>query len=146
MLAGFLGLVILTVILFPATPLGRSLHRGFVEWPLELAARMERKHVILLAIILFAGPSMAVLGADLALVYAVDLSIYADAVVATTIAASAARMKSLWWRSKDKAARLATFIRKPRQRAARSRARTSRARNSPGNDDDPAAVWVACAA
>lgn len=145
MLAGFLGLVIFIVRLFPDIPLSHSLHRFVVEWPLELASRMERRHVILLAIVLFAGPSVAVLGADMALVYAVDLSLYADAVVATTIAASAARMKSLWWRFTGSAARLSAAIRKPGQRAGRSRARTSRARK-PCNDDDPAPLPVPLAA
>ncbi|MFN3388882.1 MAG: hypothetical protein ACK40O_08100 [Allosphingosinicella sp.] len=107
MLAGLLGLALLAMTLFPETPLARTLHLYLVELPLRMAGRVERSHIILLVFLLVAGQGLVLIGsAELALAYAVDLSLYADAVLATTLAAAAARVRTVWWTCRSTAARI----------------------------------------
>lgn len=146
MLAGILGLVILFIKLFPKTPFGRLLHYGFVELPLSLAYRLERKHIILIVVILCAGQSLALLGsAELAMAYAVDMSIYADAVLATTIASAVTRLKGPWWAFKDGLVRLVGGLSRPRLRSRSTKSAILRS-NKTSNDNDPDGAWLAYAA
>lgn len=134
MFAGLLALAMLIMKAFPETPTARALMLYLVELPLRMAGQIERKHIILLAIILFAGQSLALIGsAELALAYAVDLSIYYDAVIATSLAAASARLKSAWLFVKTRFIRLTgplTRARRPR------RPKTGDSRRRAANDDE----------
>ena len=141
----FTGLVVLTLAImkaFPSTPLARLLHHWLVEWPIEVAARMERRHLILIGIILLCGPSLAALGsAELGMLYAVDLSLYAEAALMTSLSAVAVSLKR-WWAT---VLGIAGGFRRgrPRQRSHRVRV-TRRGVSSASNDDEPA--WASRAA
>lgn len=146
MLAGFLALVILVIRLFPSTALARSLHLWFVELPLEIARRVERKHLILLVILLCAGQTLALAGgAELAMAYAVDTSLYLDAMLATYAAAAAARLKSAACAFKAAVARVAARVPKSRPRSHKARPAPKRVSEA-DNDDDPISLPLACAA
>lgn len=146
MLAGILALVILVVKLFPDTPLARSLHLGFVELPLRLAHRIERKHLILLVILLCSGQMLAVMGsAELALAYAADMSLYYDAMLTSALAAAATMAKSAWSACTVAIGRFVRGVSSARPRSRRKRAEISRCA-TPANDDDPVRFRLAQAA
>ena len=145
MLAGFLALVLAIIRLFPETALAKSLHRWFVEIPLEFAQRIERKHIILIAILLCSGQTLALAGgAELAIAYAADMSLYLDAMLATYAAAAMARFRSAAGVLKSAVARAVRMVRpRPRERKPK---RTAPRPPKPGNDDDPLWAWTAQAA
>lgn len=145
MLTGFLGLVVLTIKLWPATPLGQCLHRAFVELPLELADRVERRHLILVGLLMFGGQLVMLLGPQLAVVYALELSIYGEAVIATTLATAVIRVRFVWHKLKGikKFAGRALSAGRVRPRSRRTKAGTPPRKNSANdaNDDDHAWAW-----
>lgn len=146
MLTGLLALVILVIKLFPDTALARSLHRWLVEWPVEMAGRIERKHIILVVILLCAGQTLAIAGsAELALAYAMDMSLYLDTMLAAFIAAAAARLKAAAAAFRQAVLSVAARIRRPRPRTRRRRPSIPRPRK-PSNDDHPVEMPILQAA
>jgi hypothetical protein len=144
-LAGLLALLIALMKLFPETPLARTLHDAFVARPLALAGRLERKHIILVVILLCCGQTLALAGsAELAIAYAVDMSIYADAMIAGTLATATLRLRSLASACKARLGRLVMSSR-PRPRSRRPKSAT-RSLPAPSNDGEPAGAWTALAA
>jgi len=138
MLAGLLAVVVLIVRLFPETPFGRALNFYLVELPLRLAHRIERRHLILLVILLCSGQMLAMMGSvELALAYAADLSIYYDAAITASLTAAAVWVKRVWSACTVMFSRLVRPVSRPR--ATRTKAQRA-ARQVPSNDDDPA--WV----
>ena len=138
MLAGLLALAILVVRLFPETPFARFLHLWLVELPVDLARRIERRHVILVVIILCFGQTLALAGsAELAFAFAADMSLYADAALAAYLASVAVRLKAMRWACRDALQRIAARLPRPRRRSPRTRPSAPRT-PKPGNDDDPA--------
>lgn len=136
MLAGLLAVAMLIMKLFPRTPTADALTLYLVELPIRTAQRLERKHLILVAILLCAGQSLALIGsAELALAYAVDMSIYYDLLIAAWTAAALGRLKE---------ARLAFRMRRPRRLRARpltrarapKRSKTETTCGQPANDED----------
>ena len=151
MLTGIFGLVVFVMKLWPAVSSVRWLHRVLVEAPLALAGRVTRKDLILIGLILFGGQIVMLLGPEAALVYILDLSFYAEAVVATTLAATTARLGSGWQSLKRIVGGLKRVAGRP-PRAMRRRPRARRTRSAPSrrsgacNDDDPSDASIACAA
>jgi hypothetical protein len=140
MITGLLALSMLAMKLYPGTPLAQSLHLWLVERPLQWADRIERKHLILVAVILFSGPSLAALGsAEIAMLYAVDLSLYVDAVLVTSLSAFVAAVKSRW---SSLVRRVGCTVRRGRL-GKRSRRLRVRKVSAPSNDDEPAWTRVA---
>jgi len=138
MLTGFFAISILIMAFFPKTPLARSLHRWLVEWPLDMAARMQRRHVLLILILLCAGQAIAMIGGtELAIAYAADMSIYADVVLLGYLASATTRLRSGWWIIRSTVTRAVAPLcgRKPRSRRKRCAAPR---RESAANDDGPA--------
>jgi hypothetical protein len=136
MLAGLLALALVVMKSFPSTPLARSLHLWLVEAPIEAAGLVERKHLILLGVLLFCGPSLAAFGsAEVAMIYAVDLSLYVEAVLVTSVSAAGLSLKTGWATATRNAA-LALRRRRPRQRSRRVRSGKSRT-SAASNDDEP---------
>jgi hypothetical protein len=137
MLTAIFGLIVLTLKLWPTTPVGRALHRIVVEGPLEFAARVDLRQMLLLGLILFGWQIVALLGPEAALVYALDLSFYAEAVVATTAAAAAVRGRYAWQTLKRVGRAVGRHVGPGRARPRARRARTPAARRTaPSNDDD----------
>jgi hypothetical protein len=140
-LYGFMIAVALVLRLAPQSPAGRLLNRHLVERPLSVLGRMQRHHVIALLIIigLLAGSGemiVAMGGMDVAMIYAIDLSIYIDGLLATLALASLARTRSGF-----ALMRSALFS---RQRRAFGRRRVRQPRKpghrSSANDDEHPAV------
>jgi hypothetical protein len=141
MLTGLLALALVVMKLHPSTPLARSLHHWLVEWPIEAVGRMERRHLILVAILLCCGPSLAALGsAEIGMLYAVDLSLYAEAVLMTSLSAVGLSLTKGWAAFVHRT--LGSRRGRPRQRARRVRAPSSGV-SPAANDDDPAEVAAA---
>jgi hypothetical protein len=138
MLTAFLAFAILVMRLFPETPFARSLHRMLVESPLAFSKRIERRHIILIVILLLLGETLILVGsAEIAIAYAIDLSLYADAMIGVTMAASAVRLKSAWPRGRDAVLRLVSRKGRLVRRAARTKPE-ARPHAASANDDDPA--------
>lgn len=72
-----------------------------VEFPLGLAGRVDRKYLILIGLLMFGGQFVVLLGPELAFVYALDLSLYGEAVIATTLATAAVRVRYVWQKIKS---------------------------------------------
>jgi hypothetical protein len=78
-LTTLLALATLVMRLFPQTPAARWLHLHMVELPLALIARLERKHILFLIVAVAAAQPLMMMGAaDLAMIAAWDMAIYAD--------------------------------------------------------------------
>jgi type IV secretory pathway VirB6-like protein len=134
MLAGLLALLILVMKLFHETAAARWLHRCLVEVPLARASRIRRSDILFILVLLAAGQSLALLGSvDLAMLYAVDLSLYLDAAIAVSAAAAAASLRARWTSVK---ALLRAPLRRKTRRPARPRSRRSRPLPRTGNDDE----------
>jgi len=141
MFAGLLLLVIATMKLFPAIPVSRLLHRTLVELPLHKLATLSRTHlifgVVLLGMVFASAELIMLLGsADVVMVIAWDVSLYADALIAAWTLAAVTRTKAAWHA-------LAGFILRP-FRAARRRAPRAR-RSGTGkaaNDADGDGAWA----
>lgn len=137
MLTGLFAIALLIAKLFPTTPSGRWLHLTLVETPVVWLSRVERKHVIFMLILLFAGQALAMAAPlELVLIYAFDVSVYLDVVVAVGTFSAANRAKLAWTTLKAAVMRAVT----PRSFvvAQRSRPRTIRARvrKMPANQND----------
>jgi len=136
---------LLAVMLFaPDTDAARWLHRATVQAPLDLLARLERKHILFLIVGLFAVQAYAaVLPAELAIALAWDMTAYVDAMIATWALSTFARFNSMKaWAAVRVAALLAPF-RRLRARTRRSRPVRPEARKPAANDDDPWPVPMA---
>ncbi|HEX4737638.1 MAG TPA: hypothetical protein VH331_08760 [Allosphingosinicella sp.] len=138
MLTGLLITATLIMMLFPETPLARSLHRHLVEWPLARLAAMDRRHaifaLILIGLALFGSELLVMLGsADLVVGLAWDVSIYADTLLAAAALAAVARSRLAW---------RALLVRPSRPRRPRARSRRAlRAKPSARADDEEGPAW-----
>jgi hypothetical protein len=117
---------------FPETPLARSLHRWLVEVPLTVTARLKRRHILMIVILLCCGQTLAMIGsADLALAYAIDLSIYADAAIALSLAALVGRVRSAGWAARQQAGRAVARLRRSSRLVLTARSPPPLSRQSP---------------
>ncbi|MES2095571.1 MAG: hypothetical protein V4459_02310 [Pseudomonadota bacterium] len=143
MIAAVLVLAMLTVRLAPETAAARWFMRYLVDEPLRLAARIERRHLILLGIMLFlmtvGGEVMVMLGSfDLTMLWALDMSMFVDAAIAAWTIATVARGQRIWSAIKGR------VMRPLRPRARSIRTRAAQRKLPPANDDDrPAALALA---
>lgn len=140
----FLAGLIAVMLLAPDTDAARWLHRATVQAPLDLFARLERKHILFMIVGLFAIQAYAaVLPAELAIALAWDMTAYVDAMIATWALSTFARLNSMKaWAAVRMAALLAPF-RRLRMRARRTRPARPEARQPAANDDDPRPVPMA---
>lgn len=146
MLIGLFALAIVVMKLFPETALGEALHRFLVEIPLSIAERLERKHIILVVILVCSFQTLALVPTtELAMAVAADMALYADAVLATSIAAFASRIKGAWTAFKNLVSRCFPKGLRMSGRARRSRPSRDTAKK-PSNDDEPAWQLIAQAA
>ena len=81
--AAFLAGLAAVMLLAPDTPAARWLHRHCVEELLDLAGRLERKHILFLVVGLVSIQAFAMtLPAELAVAMAWDVTAYVDLVIA----------------------------------------------------------------
>lgn len=147
MLTTIFAVAIFVVRLFPETPAGKWLHLYLVEMPLRWASRLERKYVIFALLIVIAGPTLTLAAPlDLALIYALDLSLYIDVVVAVGTAAVVTRGKMAWAAFKVRASSIMRANRTARPPSRKKRAPSLRTPRQPTNDDDAEPAPLATAA
>lgn len=140
----FLAGLIAVMLFAPDTDVARWLHRSTVQEPLNLFARLERKHILFLIVGLFAIQAYAaVLPAELAIALAWDMTAYVDAMIATWALSTFARFRSMRALMALRMAALLAPLRRLRMRARRSRPRRPDLRKPPANDDDPWPVAMA---
>lgn len=138
----FLAGLVAVMLAAPETPVARRLHATFVEEPLDLAARFERKHILFLLVGLVALQGFAMtLPADIAILMAWDVTAYVDLLIAGWTLSAFARLRSVKAWIGVQCARFA-----PRRYVRARRIRPSADRGSPANDDDPAPRAVPLAA
>lgn len=155
MLIGMLIAVLITMRLFPETPTARALHEYLVEQPLAWVSRVDRRKLLygaMLALLMFSfWEAIAVFGSmDLITVYAFDMALYLDAVIAIATISATTRVSVFRSYLRGRFARL--FARRPASRTG-TRPRQSRSTRSrlPANDneaerrpwptDNPSAQW-----
>jgi hypothetical protein len=135
MVAGLPALAMCFIKLFPRTLTAEALHLYLVELPIRAAQNLERRHLILLAIFLAIGQSLALIGsAELAIAYAVDMSIYYDALLAASAVTAAMHIKAAWLSLKTRIPRLPDPRPLINARSPR-RAKAGASRQAPANDD-----------
>jgi hypothetical protein len=127
----------------PDIPLSRSLHRWVVKEPVRQLAEFDRAKLIFLVImlgILVAGAETIVLlgSAELAMAFAWQTALYADAMLVTLTAAALARARPIL-------AMLGVVGRSllPRRAPRARRRQRVAAERSSANDDDPAGLVLA---
>jgi len=143
--AAFLAGLAAVMLLAPDTPAARWLHRHCVEELLDLAGRLERKHILFLVVGLVSIQAFAMtLPAELAVAMAWDVTAYVDLVIAGWTLSAFARVRSMkaWVGMKVRASLLRLHRRRVRPRRVR---RPVESRGA-ANDDDPAPARVALAA
>ena len=134
----FLAGLIAVMLFAPGTDAARWLHRSMVQEPLDLFARLERKHILFLIVGLFAIQAYAaVLPAELAIALAWDMTAYVDAMIATWALSTFARFNSMKAWAAVRMAALMAPLRRLGMRARRSRPVRPAARKPAANDDDP---------
>ena len=144
-LAAFLAGLAAVMLLAPDTPAARWLHRHCVEELLDLASRLERKHILFLVVGLVSIQAFAMtLPAELAVAMAWDVTAYVDLVVAVWTFSAFARVRSMkaWVAMKIRGSLLRLHGRRVRARRVRRPVES----HSAANDDDPAPARVALAA
>lgn len=133
MLTGLLLAMMVVVLRFPETALARWVQRMMIDAPRERLAKLERRHLIFVAlmtlIVLAGGELLAMVGPfDMALVVLWDVSTYIDILLTGTLVATTARSGA---GVRAVVARL-RLQRRPRAR----RCRPARKALAPANDDD----------
>lgn len=147
MLTAIFAVAIFVARLFPETPAGKWLHLNLAELPLRWACGLERKYVIFALLIVIAGPALtAAAPLELALIYALDLSLYIDVVVAVGTAAALTGCKTAWTAIKARASSIANAFRKTRPPSGKRRAAKQRPHRPATNDDDAEPAREAIAA
>lgn len=142
MLASAFAAAIFTMIFAGDTPAARWLHRAFVEEPLRISARIERKHVIFLLIAIVSIQAFVMtLPADLALVAIWDVSSFVDVLIAVSTMSAMVRVRkfSAILRMQTNHVLRHVMGRKTSSRQGHRPKRKTIARKS-ANDDDPVMV------
>lgn len=143
MLAGIAVAALLVMILFPATDVGRALHRWLVVEPAAWLARIERKQIIffLMLMVLMLVIREAVIMApavDFGMVAMWDASVYLDVLAAAWMVAATARGKTGWAFVRGRASKLVARLIGHTRPAQRPRASRSAPRPPAANDSDDA--------
>ena len=116
-----------------------------MDIPLEIARKIERKHVVFLIIglstIYSAG---AILPAELAMMVAWDATLYADIAIATWMAARMDQARAIANRIKQTAGIISGFFRKAVKRAPKPR-NVRKENNAPPANDDDRTEWALAA-
>ncbi len=142
MLIGMLLGLLAVMWRFPETPTARFLHDRLVEQPLRWVARCQRPQlifaIVIAAMLLCGGEVIAIAGSfDLAVVMAWDLSLFVDAVIATSLVGAIARGRTVFRSLRSRwTAPAAPAVRRTRSRSRRGPRRPRRVVRT--DDDDGA--------
>jgi ABC-type multidrug transport system fused ATPase/permease subunit len=137
----------LVMTLFPETAFARTLKRFLVDLPVQRAAALDRRQVIyalaLIAMFLLAQDMIMLLGSvDMAMVYAWDLSLYVDAILAATAVVVSSRTTGL----RTVARSILPKFRRPTGRRAREHRRRSLVAPAANDDaDGPPGIFAVAA-
>jgi hypothetical protein len=136
----------LVMTLFPETAFARTLKRFLVDLPAQRLASLDRRQVIfglvVIAMFLVAQDMIVLLGSvDLAMVYAWDLSLYVDAVLAVTAVAVSSRTVGL----RTTARSIWPKFRRPAGRRSREPRRRSLAHRAANDDADNSGIFAVAA-
>ena len=140
-ITGCLIFLLLIMLLLPHSVAGRLLHLQLVERPLAWLAGCKSHHLIYALIIgsimLGGGELMFLAGPELVTMWAMNLSIYFDAVIVTYALSAlvAARGLKTWAGQK-----LRRIVRS-KARARRTRRRSAEKPDKASNDDDDGPRW-----
>jgi hypothetical protein len=145
MVASLLALAIIVIKFWPETELARRLRAILVDAPIRLGSRIQRRHLlfIALALVIFpiAGELLVMPGAvDVALAGMWNLAVYLDAASAILFVAAASKTRSLIPLARS---RFRVFA--ARARAGRRRVRPA-AKSRSDDGEDAGAAWLARAA
>ena len=136
-LTGFATIVLLAMLLAPATPFGRLCHEELVERPVRALSRFRSHHLlyaaILIPVMLSGAEFIALLGPEFFAAYAMELAIYLDAVVVSLAVSAYANVRATTQRFA--ALVQAVLARGPRSRSKRA-ASSRKPDRLPANDDE----------
>ena len=139
-LTGCLAIILLALLLAPQMPFARQCHEELVERPATALSKLRSHHLlyalILIPVMLSGAEFIAILGPEFFATYAMELAIYADAVVVSLLANAQASIKAF-------ANRMRAALRLPLRRVGiRSKRieRTPQSQRLPANDDDERTV------
>jgi len=132
--------------LAPHSPAGRWLNHVLVELPLRLFGKMQRHHLIFLVVIVMlamVGTELifALGSVDVAVLYALDVSLYVDGLLMTVAVASLVRTRSA---AATLRASATVLVARLRRRFGRRRVRSACVRREgrgAANEDEPAPAW-----
>lgn len=140
-MSGFLSVILLSMTVLlrfsPDTEFARTIRRMFVEKPCRWMMARSRRELIQAAVLaglfLFAGELVMMLGsAELVFAYALDLSLYIDAMVAAALLGAADMVRKVPF-----AVRLRRPARRPKPRSRARRSRPISGRQAANDDDGP---------
>ena len=140
-LTGCLLFLMLIMLLLPNSEAGQLLHLQLVERPLVWLTGLERHHliyaIIIGSIMVGGGELMFLAGPELVTMWAMNLSIYFDAVIATYALSALVAARGL----KSWAGQKVRRIVRPKTRARRTRRASGTKPDKASNDDDARPRW-----
>lgn len=142
MVSGLMLLIVATMKLFPELPVTRAMHLAFVEVPLRRLAETSRSHLLYAALLVtmtFGGIELLLLlgSTDMLMLFAWDVSLYVDALIASWTLGAAARGRAIW---KGLAARCARLWR-PGARPRSPRRRHGAVKEAANDGDEDGGAW-----
>jgi|GEM_PF-995662 len=136
-IAGLLIFAAILIRFFPKTPSGAFMHRCFVEFPAKVIEKTERKHIIFLIFgLLMIQGFASVVSIDLAILAALDTSLYIDVMISVGVTATAVRAKSAWVYVKIKMQNMLPYRMMASARSVKTKPRLPTSGLSSSNDDE----------
>jgi hypothetical protein len=136
-IAGLLIFAATLIRFFPKTPSGALMHKCFVELPVKVIEKTERKHIIFLIFgLLMIQGFASVVSIDWAILAALDASLYIDVVISVGVTASVVRTKSVWVYAKLKMQNMLPRRMKASARSLKTKPRLPTSGLSSSNDDE----------
>lgn len=147
MILGLFALCIVLMLAFPKTATALWLHETLVERPLAWFAKLKRRDVIFLFVMIVlmitAGEFVAIFGPGELLALGANLSLFIDAVVVTTAVTIATAIATAWRDARAQLSQLWGGILGQRRLRAARRHKTRKSRAPKSLDDDaPGWAWA----
>lgn len=134
---GILTFAAILIRFFPKTRSGIFMHHYLVELPARVISKTERKHIIFMVLgLLMIQGFASVASIDLAILAALDASLYIDIMISVGVTAAVTRTKSVWAYVKCKMQNLLPHRIRPSVRVSKTKPRRKGTGASPSNDDE----------
>lgn len=134
---GFLIFAAFLIRFFPKTRSAALMRRYLVELPAKVIEKTERKHIIFLIFgLLMIQGFASVVSIDLAILAALDASLYIDIMISVGVTAAVTRTKSAWICINSKIHNLLPRRIRLSSRASKTKPHRSAASRSASNDDN----------